>query len=497
MRKVVGAAVGGVVLLVGGSVGAAAWSGRVVTGELSAQTEALSKLLPTARVLDERIDHGVFRSTRTLTLELGCVPSALSAPDDPAAAQPRGPTRLQVGIRDVVHHGPFPEGRRFGAATVETDVTLPEAFRAAAEPLIGKQPLVHLKTDVDFGGAFASTFTLPGVRLGNPGQDGSLDVRPTVGTVRGQPGGSYTVDLPSVALSVRGDDGTAMSFKLADVHSDTTLAARPDPAIWLGAAQARGTARAIALTVEPGQGALPVDPIKVSFGNIQFSSDATLDKGLWSTTARYSGSGKVNDVPLDKLEFATSMKRIHAETYQRVLTELLRKLLSCDPNGGFDPAVGIPEKLQADLLSLLLHDPEYGLDKLAVTLRGKRAELAYHIGTRGVTRDDLNGPPSPEALLEKLALSGSAALDLGLVAELMAKVGAADPDAAVAGGGTGEPSSAAQSMMMLDMMVEQGVEQGFVTREGDLVKTEVTFERGQLLVNGKGLALPDLPSIAK
>jgi len=68
MRKTVALIAAVPVLLLGSLVGVAAWSGRTVTERLTQQTSDLTKALPAITVVEQKVSHGLFSSTRDLTL---------------------------------------------------------------------------------------------------------------------------------------------------------------------------------------------------------------------------------------------------------------------------------------------------------------------------------------------------------------------------------------------------------------------------------------------
>jgi hypothetical protein len=51
-------------------------------------------------------------------------------------------------------------------------------------------------------------------------------------------------------------------------------------------------------------------------------------------------------------------------------------------------------------------------------------------------------------------------------------------------------------MAFLETMIGQAAEAGYVVREGDVVKSSAAVANGELSVNGKPLALPNLDDLS-
>ena len=89
-KVVVGAAA--LVVVAGGGVGFAAWSGGKVVGELQSQTAEILAPFPSVKVVENSVSKGLFSSVHTVTLDIGCAtdPVAAAAPTDNPAATPAG-----------------------------------------------------------------------------------------------------------------------------------------------------------------------------------------------------------------------------------------------------------------------------------------------------------------------------------------------------------------------------------------------------------------------
>ena len=490
--------------------GAAAWSGSAVTGRLAQQSHDLIKLFPTFKIVKEQKSSGLFHSSYDVTFQLGCLPAlpgaALGAPV--AARAPEGalrpsdkPTPIELGFHHEVAHGPVPRGRRLGVADVDSTLVLPAAWQSQLKKLIGDQQLLQAHTELDLAGNYVSDFRLPSLSVSEPGQ-GSLQLKAITGRARGKgatTAGSvpFSAEIPTVELTSEAL-GQSFVLKMSGYRVEGEVSHDPASVYWFGDSQSSGKVDAVTLDgAIPSLDGSPAKPLHVRFDNLTFSSSSKLDKGLWSTASKISAKGKVNDTSIDKLEMQASMRRIHALAYQRMVQSLLSNMLSCDPVVQANASLALLRSMPSQAVQLLKHDPEYALDKLAVELSGKRAELSYSVGSKGVTDADL-ALASPEALTQKAVLRAAAKVDIALIERAIAALSEIAPTPTAQGQApAGMPAvPALPSLDVLRATIDQFVQLGFLVREDESISVSAGMERGQLLVNGKPIQLPtfELPS---
>jgi uncharacterized protein YdgA (DUF945 family) len=492
-------------VLGGGLVSFSAWSGGAVVAQLEQRADELKKLSPNVKIVKQTVERGLFRSTHQVTVQLGCVPAAAldalaTSSFDPHPAQPgaapsgappkAGPP-IELSIRSVVLHGPLPGLRGVGAASIDSELLVPEAYKTQLQKLIGKQPIVRVHSTIGFGRDLVSDFTLAGVQYAHP-QQGSFSSKPLQGRLMGKlpdkptDASTMLLDIPSMEVSSRGPDGTNVLLKVGRTLSETKVEPRVDPKLWLSPVKSSGVITSIDLSGSPGSsGGTALPTLRAHSDSIKFSSESTLVQGLWSTHSKFSAKGKVNDVSLDKLELSSSLERVHAATYQHLLRTLFDTVLSCEQPGPESIDRLLPA-LQKDVGALLVYNPEYALDKLAIELLGKRAELSYSAGTRGVTAADAT-LPVPLLLATKGFVRGQLRVHTGLIEEIAHKVVSYDAPPGTATG------VSPQTRSFVNGMIDQFATLGYLAREGDDVVASASIESGQVLLNGKPMALPDLP----
>jgi hypothetical protein len=199
--------------------------------------------------------------------------------------------------------------------------------------------------------------------------------------------------------------------------------------------------------------------------------------------------GSVDQLAIDKVELKTSIRRVHAASYDQLISSLLGTALDCDPVAQQAAFAAQFPALRKQLGELLVHDPEYALDSLAIELGGKRAELSYAAGTRGVRAGDLDGDLG-QLMLRKGVLRASAKVHFELLVDLM--VQAADSMPAGAGAVGLRPGQREQATVFATSMLAPLIQSGYLVHDGDIVQVSAALEAGQLLVNGKPMALPGL-----
>jgi hypothetical protein len=357
--------------------------------------------------------------------------------------------------------------------------------------VIGKQPLLRVHTTVGFGRELVSDFTVASFQYADP-QQGAFGSKAVQGRVMGKlpekptDASTMLVDIPGMEVSSRGPDGTNALLKVGRMLSETTVAARADPKLWLAPVKSSGVITSIDLSGSPGSsGGTALPTLRAHSDSIKFSSESTLAQGLWSSHGEFSAKGKVNDVSLDKLEVRSSIKRVHAATYQHLLGTLFDTALSCEKPAGPDTLDTLFPVLQKDVGELLVHNPEYALDKLGVELLGKRAELSYSAGTSGVTAADA-AQPVPLLLASKGYVRANVRVHTGLIEEIAHKVVSYDAPPGTA------TAVSPQTRSFINGMIDQFAQLGYLAREGNDVVASGSVEGGQVLLNGKPVSLPDL-----
>jgi hypothetical protein len=514
-----------VVVLVGGALAAQAYLGMTVAKRLDGYSDELVQVLPSAKVTERNVHHGLLHTTREVTVQLGCLPDFAGLPGAGAGATGAvtGPQPIRVTIADDIRHGPFLGSAGFGAAAIDSKLVLPEAWKPLAKRLFGDQPPLVVHTIARFDGRIESTVQVAGIHVSEPGL-GGLDLVPIAMTVRTQPapGGGTRVTADAGDMELRaGPPGEAVTLKAIGLKSETTMAAATGTTatpIWLRPGSNKTQLSSLTIRgLAPSSDGSPPKAFELGLDDVTAGSQTKVENGLMSSEMQVAMKGRFNEVKLDKLEAKVAMRRIHVATYQKLMTGQLGTILSCDPNVQQQAMAGLEDQQKELFAELLVHDPEYALDQLAIELAGQRASLSYSVGTKGMTKADFANPLP--ALLTKIVAKVAAEIQLGLI-ERMVK---AASEAVAAAGGPGGPSGAlppgmlppggaglpdldlppglangdpAMAMALVNAMIGHAVEEGYVVKEGDKVRFSAELAGGKATLNGKPFELPDLGAMA-
>ncbi len=489
-KVVVGVAV--LAVVAGGGVAVAGFTGGKVADELHAETAKVLQLLPAVKVVEHKVSKGLTSSTHEVTVEVGC--ATVPGPDAEPGATPSGP--MQFTWRDRISHGPLPGLRSVGLAVIDSELVLPPKVAAEVAKLMGDKPLFTARTTVGFGTDYVSVFNSPAFKFAEEGK-GNLDWQGMNLTLRGNlrkgaaAGATYNFDAPGLLVNVT--EGKPVQIKVGAITMKGEILPRADAGLWLGPNKGTASIAAIEVTApRPGADA-DAKPVSMVFDGLQLEGESTLDQGLLSSVSRASGKGRIDDFAIDKLEMQVSMRRIHAATYQKLVSQMMTASMSCDKPGKEALQAATEAAMAKGLVALLPFNPEYSLDKLAVEVGGKRAELGYAFSVKGVTEADAE-TPLQALFVSKGLVTANASVQMGFIETIIKKVVAMQGGPAVEGADKAAETLSAQTQMvaMANMMIDQAADKGMVVREGDLVKASAKFEGGQLLVNDKPMGMPML-----
>ena len=109
-------------------------------------------------MVDRQTEKGLFSSTFSGSVRIGCVPDMTAGKDgkDGNSAKP-----LVIGFKDHVFTGPLPGFKGFGAAVVESQILLPaDAPEGLRNYVAGMKPQ-DIRTEVGYGGNYKTALRLP------------------------------------------------------------------------------------------------------------------------------------------------------------------------------------------------------------------------------------------------------------------------------------------------------------------------------------------------
>ena len=458
MKKAAVLGVAVVVVLVGASP---ALTGSMVRKQYDAQLDKVAAALPALKVVERKYEQGLFSSTATTTLQIGCVPA--------------------ITIRDHIAHGPFPGFSGFGLARSDTQIVLPPDAPTPLRAWVEGLKPEAIRTTIGFGGDTETRVNLPAAQF-KDGAD-SLQWQPLRATFRmngAQTSVSSEFDAPEVTLDfdAKGEPG---SVKLVNLHGQSQVApVAGDLLMGVGTS---------VFTLDRMQVAAPGKAMQFNLNQLNYTVKSQAEKDLLSATESISAAAdfKLGEtaLKLDKIELQESFKRLHAPTLRALMLgfwqELGGSLCQESPEDAAQALRGKQAAMLAALTQLLPYDPEYSVDKIAVSTGGQEGTLAYSLAAHGMTAQDMQGG-NPLKLLGKVTVKASGKLPVAWLEAIGERM-------AMRGDRLGE-ASPQEVHQQISGAIEQLVGTGYVTREGDFLSSSAQFEKGQLTVNGKPAPLP-------
>lgn len=334
MKRLSGPKVGGVLaLLLLGGLGAAAFAGQQTQRDVQRQLGETRAWLNDSGLA--RVETGPYRG-HLLGGTQETVVTLL-----PQTAEP-----LKVRLVSHVHNGPFPQGRAFGAATVQTDVLFEPEVQQALDRAFGGQK-INLLTRVQFGGASTTTFGVPAGRYEDAEEGGRLNWQALSGTVQTR-GEQVSVRGDWPGLTLTGEDGGMQLGRLSWTSEGQQA---PDG---LGDNRSEVTLDRLAVTTVQGS--------EVRLENLRVSGQTVVTGGRVSTRVQYAaGQLNLDGETLSDLRLELQLKDLD----RSALAELGQV------SRGLSRQTGTPtpeelERLRALLVRLLAGGPELVLDRLSV-----------------------------------------------------------------------------------------------------------------------------------
>jgi uncharacterized protein YdgA (DUF945 family) len=387
--------------------------------------------------------RGTFSSVEQSTYQL-----SLPTPKGAAGKMTLGPWQLTT--RCVIRHGPLPGLRTFALATADCTFELPEMSGDLANALAGKALLeTHARTD--WWGGSTATLASPAFTL-KLAKGATLSWRGITGTVhagRGMATWSGNITTPGLTF----DEGPA--------HSE------------IGAITLTADMRRVYDTLNIG-------PFSVKLAGASVHTedpDKNLDiKGV--TVSGLSGqNGDYLDLGADLAVDAVEAKQFSAtrigyafrleHAHGPSLAALIQAIREAQRKGLADDQDALQSKL-ADAFrehsaDLLTHDPVIEIPRIGFAMPEGEARFSAKFSAPGLTADELQGPTLQMALLKHLQVAADLAIDAALLDKLLS--------------GNKNASMVHQQLATLQ-------KQGYVKAAGTQYTAHLSFQQGQLVVNG-------------
>ncbi len=455
------------VVIVGGYVGATAFTGKRIAAAYDTRLARLEQQFPFVRVVDRQTEQGLFSSKFSGNLHVGCVPDGKGG----KTGKP-----LIVGFRDHVFTGPLPGFKGFGAAVIESTVTAPaDAPEALRNYLAGMKPQ-DIRTEVGYDGGYRTALRLPAGDFALPA--GRLSFPEVHASGTGRVDGSAAVmqgHLPEIAFRGAANTsaaGEGINFRLVNMRWKSSQTGDSNFLLRPGGSEV--DIESVELSADMGE-----TSVLAQFGKFKYRTELIAAQDLLDVKIAMAGSATLQigkdaqPIQLDDIEFRESIKRLHGPTLQKVMNLSTADLAACGEPGtsAVDARVRGQEMLHM-LAQLLPYAPELAVDKLAVSYNGERGEVAYSASAPGLTARELDNPATLQReLQQKLMLRANAKLPVAWIEEI--------------GKRGGDTAQARQRVTQANTMLDLAVGKGIVVREGNFVTSTLLMERGAFTVNGK------------
>lgn len=438
----------GIALLAASAYAASAWYlGKQVETALANPYKGLDGN-PYVKLVKRDYQRGVFTSTESVTIEiLGDIMRAT------------GGSPMLLTAKSLVTHGPIGMSQ-MAAAVVDTDIYL----GGGGLPAKG-QPVIKAQTMIGYEGAGEVRGTLQPTTLEFPDPvAGNLMKLSWTG---GEFGMQFSKDLAEYTTQ-----GTAPKFELGMADggqvimsgirmSETGKLIFPDePGLHSGTQK---------FSIDEMHITVPVSGSKtLVMKKIAYDTNAPVSGEFLNVTARMQIADiLVGEQNYGPAHFDMSGKNLHARSLAQLQKSFAGMQAMGQPQPGADPMAALKPLVTA-MIGVLKHDPEFSIDRLSFNTPDGEVLITAKVQVPGVTAQDAE---NFMMLMQKISVAADLVVPEAL---LMMPFG---------------PAAASPEMMSVQLQARQQqiaslIEQGYLIREGALMKSRVQYSAGQVAING-------------
>ena len=407
--------------------------------------QAVSERFPYAQIVKREYHRGVYSSTEAVTYRFtGTVAKSLQALP--------GGSDFQITVLNTIHHGPLPQLRAFAPATIDTQLILPARVSEKLHAVLGDKASLAIKTRLHwFGG---STTTLHSPAFEQSMADGTtLAWRGLEGTNElGRDLASYEGNLTAPGLAVKAAQG---KLTLDNLHFAADRRQTAFDGVYVGNLDMT----LAGLNVEQTTPARKVALRKVTLAggsNMQgeyLDMDAKID----------AASLELPQFSATRVGYEFRATHLHGPSLA-ALNKSFMALQADSANTGPD-LERLQQVLKTDGVEILMRDPVFELPRIGFAMPEGELLVSIKASFHGLTRNELEGSANDAkvALAKHVQASADVRIDTALLDKLLDSSGKGDRFAAPL----------------------QGLQrQGYLKLDGKALTTHLTYEGGQLKVNG-------------
>ena len=463
---------------------AASWYfGKQTQAIVDTQYEQLLISAPYLEIVERDYQRGLFSSRETVKLAIN---TQLTGASGQADAEAGAQEPLHLMLHSEIQHGPFPGFSGFAAAVSDTRVSLPESVDADLKQLLGEQDPFVQHTTIRLDGSGHASFSSPAFELELPAPEGGADDKLKL-TWRGIEGSmDFSPNMQQFALDavapelVFASEREGVTIKLTGIslQSEQQKVFDDIPVFYTGSQQVSFDEVSLELP-ETGAGALQMK-------QVSYAVDLPRQGEFVDMVERMSiQSLRLGEDKLGPIHFDYSLKHLHARAVAEMSQAFMSLYTDAMTTQGDSEAMlqALMPVFAEQGTKLLQQQPEFHLDR--VSLSNDQGESSFSGRVRLSDFDLQQAMANPMFLLSKLDASGELDLQESMVVELLRN----PPGSAAMAQQVDDPETLKSESEMRAMQFQQQVamltEQGYLTREGDRLRSSAEFKQGQLLINGK------------
>lgn len=444
--------------------------------------------VPYLKLVKHDYERQLFGATEVITLELPSelfnTPPAPVVPEiadaeanaeqasgtvpDPVPATPAAPLPpIQITVKSEIQHGLFPGFTAVGAGSAKTLIVFDDATQQKVAAAFGGKPPVEVQTLYSLFGGGHSTLTSPAfkfsfvskqegnqVTISGDGLTASMDF--TAGLDH------YTAKGDAPRFEIVDDKGLKITLAGLKIDSTQQRMFKDEPLLYAGT-QHFTLAEVLAESTQNGGS-------KVQIKGLDYDVNIPVAGEHVDMIAKIGATDfQVAEQNFGPVHYDFSLKHLH-----------VRKLAALHRNGmalySKPVAAGDTQQmeqgfvaLKTQVLELIMENPEFAIDRLSVHTTGGDMNLSARIKLAGATAEDFN---NPMLLVSKIDFAADLSVPTSLI------------DSLPSGQAVSEEEILARKQAS-EQAIAGVVQQGYVSNEGGMLKTRITFNKGQLLANEK------------
>jgi uncharacterized protein YdgA (DUF945 family) len=427
--------------------------------EISQQEQAVLAQLPSLSIISRSYRRGIYGAVEEITVGVHFkLPPGLTRTSTASNVAPL----FELTARNTIHHGPLPQLRTFAYATVDSEIVLPPALAHTLQPILHGSAPFTARTRLGWGGGRTSVLASPafqttltdGTRISWRGIGGTGEAGPQMSST------SVEVTAPGIALE-KGAFSLHADQLVAQAHLHKAFETLQV-----------GTGR-LTLTRAEAKGAWPGSkdptPRTVQLQNLAISTDSSVHGDYLDTGASLTLQGlSAGEFSASNIAYEFALRHLHGPTYAQFTTDLQAASRAGYAEGA-NPSESLrllTEVWRKDGVELLLHEPVLELSRVAFTMPEGQMLISARLAAPGIRREELQGAPA--AMMLGLVPHLEATADLRIDAELLSRF-----------------LNQSKNGSAVAAQVEAFERQGYLKRDGKALTTHITFEHGQLQVNGQ------------